>query len=513
MTNSLADELRRIAKGEILYDSWSRDIYSVDASHYTIKPSMILCPLDESDIERICQYCFSKSISMTARGAGTGLLGQSLSDSIIIDFTRNMNKVLEIGTDYVIVQPGLVKGILDKELKRRGKFFPPDPASQNYCTIGGMIANNSSGAHCLAYGNTIDLLQELRVVYSDGSSGLVNSNSHKSEENEGSHILADLLRLLSTHKEIIQKGYPRVTKNSCGYRLDKVIDNNAFFPHKLFAASEGTLGMVTCAKLKIIDIPLYRYLTVAGFKDLLSALSFVPLILKFSPVALELLDSTVVRHGVNNNISSTDQQLQSGNDNEEKGCLLFIEFAGDRLVEVEQKFDGLSNKLSDQCTIIESAADEQSLVRMWGARRNALNQATKMTVGSRKPLGLIEDTVVHPYMLNEHAQQLLQMYSENKLDYVIYGHAGDGNLHTRPLIDLGSQVEVRLFNLLANQVFQRVIRSGGTITGEHGDGLARVKYIESVYGSRIYSLFREIKSLFDPRFIMNPGKKIVSNSI
>jgi glycolate dehydrogenase FAD-linked subunit len=187
MTNSLADELRCIAKGEILYDSWSRDIYSVDASHYTIEPSMILCPLDEPDVERICQYCFSESISMTARGAGTGLLGQSLSDSIIIDFTRNMNKILQIGTDYVIVQPGLVKGILDKELKRRGKFFPPDPASQNYCTIGGMIANNSSGAHCLAYGNTIDLLQELRVVYSDGSSGLVNSNSHKSEEEEGSH--------------------------------------------------------------------------------------------------------------------------------------------------------------------------------------------------------------------------------------------------------------------------------------------------------------------------------------
>jgi glycolate dehydrogenase FAD-linked subunit len=173
----------------------------------------------------------------------------------------------------------------------------------------------------------------------------------------------------------------------------------------------------------------------------------------------------------------------------------------------------LRSKLSsDQCTIIESAADEQSLVRMWGARRNALNQATKMTVGSRKPIGLIEDTVVHPYMLYEHAQQLLLMYSKNKLDYVIYGHAGDGNLHTRPLIDLRSQAEIRLFDLLANQVFQRVIRSGGTITGEHGDGLARVKYVESVYGQQIYSLFQEIKSLFDPRFIMNAGKKVIIQS-
>jgi FAD/FMN-containing dehydrogenase len=499
MTISLADELRRVAKGEILSDSWTRDIYSVDASHYTIKPSMIARPSDESDVEKICQYCYSKSIPITARGAGTGLLGQSLSDNIIIDFTRHMNKILEVGADYVLVQPGLVKGILDKELKRKGKFFPPDPASSNYCTIGGMIANNSSGPHCLAYGNSIDFVQELSVVYSDGSCGLVNSNSHKAEVVD--HRIIDLLKLLSAHKAIIQAGYPRVTKNSCGYRLDKVIKDNSFLPHKIFAASEGTLGMVTSARLKIIDIPLYRYLIVLGCKDLLSAILVVPLILKFSPVALEILDSTVARHAVENN----NTQLRS----EETGCLLFIEFAGDKLAEVEERFDSCSRKLSDKCTIIESAGDEQSLIRMWAARKNALNRATKLTVGSRKPIGLIEDTVVHPDMLHHHALHLLQMYSENKLDYVMYGHAGDGNLHTRPLIDLGSQSETRLIDRLANQVFQRVIKLGGTITGEHGDGLARAKYIESVYGPRIYYLFKEIKKLFDPRCIMNVGKKVM----
>jgi glycolate oxidase len=240
---------------------------------------------------------------------------------------------------------------------------------------------------------------------------------------------------------------------------------------------------------------------VASFEDLLSAISVVPLILKFSPVALEILDSTVIRHVVENN----DPQPRG----EETGCLLFIEFAGDKLAEVEERFDSCSRKLSDKCTIIESASDEQSLIRMWGARKNALNRATKLTVGSRKPIGLIEDTVVRPDMLYDHAQQLLQMYYENKLDYVIYGHAGDGNLHTRPLIDVGSKAETELIDRLGNQVFHRVIRAGGTITGEHGDGLARVKYIESVYGSEIYYLFREIKQLFDPRYIMNVGKKVI----
>jgi glycolate oxidase len=351
MTISIEDELRRIAKGEILSDSWSRDIYSVDASHYTIKPCMIVRPSDESDVQKVCQYCYSKSIPITARGAGTGLLGQSLSNNMIIDFTCHMNKILEVGTDYVVVQPGLVKGVLDKELKRKGKFFPPDPASSNYCTIGGMIANNSSGAHCLAYGNTIDFIQELGVVYSDGSYGLVNNNSHKAEE--VNHRIIGLLKLLSAHKEIIQAGYPRVTKNSCGYRLDKLINGDEFLPHKLYAASEGTLGLVTSARLKIIDIPLYRHLIVLGCKDLLSALSVVPSILKFSPVALEILDNTVVRHAVENN-SNNNTQLQG----EETGCLLFIEFASDKLVEVERTYHSCSGKLSEKCTIIEGNTQE-----------------------------------------------------------------------------------------------------------------------------------------------------------
>ena len=190
----IADELRCIAKGEILSDNWSREIYSVDASHYTIKPSVVVCPVDKYDIEKICKYCFSKNVPITARGAGTGLLGQSLSNSIVIDFTKYMNKIMEIGTDYVEVQPGVVKGVLDKELKKRGKFLPPDPASSNYCTIGGMIANNSSGAHCLGYGSTIDFLQEICVVYSDGNTGYINGNNKADD-----CMMTKLFRLLSPY--------------------------------------------------------------------------------------------------------------------------------------------------------------------------------------------------------------------------------------------------------------------------------------------------------------------------
>jgi glycolate oxidase len=494
MTIPIADELRCIAKGEILSDSWSREIYSVDASHYVVKPSAVVYPVDKYDIEEICKYCSSKNVPITARGAGTGLLGQSLSNSIVIDFTKYMNKIMEIGNDYIEVQPGVVKGILDKELKKRGKFLPPDPASSNYCTIGGMIANNSSGAHCLGYGSTIDFIKEICVVYSDGATGYVGGNNKSND-----CMMANLLRLLSPYVGVIQNRYPKVTKNSCGYRLDAVINRQGFSPQKIFAASEGTLGILTSIRLKILDIPLYRHLLVLGFEDLLSAISEVPLILQFFPVALEMLDHTVVCHGEDN----TPKQLTTN-----PGCLLFVEFAGDRFGDVERKFNHCKEKLSGKCNIIESVTDERSMTQIWEARKGALNRIMKLTYGTRKPIGLIEDTVVKPTILHGYTQYLLQTYLDSKLDYVFYGHVGDGNLHTRPLIDMDSKSEVELIERLAQQVFDRVIRTGGTITGEHGDGIARVKYIPSMYGNEIFSIFLQVKKIFDPKFILNPGKKI-----
>lgn len=517
---SIADELKLIAKGEILSDEWNRQVYSVDASHYSVKPSVILFPLDEHDLAEICRYGNSKNVSITGRGAGTGLLGQSLNDNIIIDFTKHMNKILEIESDHVLVQPGIVKGVLDKELKKKGKFLPPDPASSNYCTIGGMIANNSSGIHTLGYGSTIDYLDTINVVYSDGNLRTIgdynantntntNINFYKSyADDDNDDKIMKLYRLLSlqSNMELIENQYPKVTKNSCGYRLDEVIKDEKFYAHKLFAASEGTLGLVTSAKMRIIDIPLYRTTIVFGFNDLLSAMRAVPFILKFSPVALEMMDETVIQNFQVSHSKVTDKDGRHlGN-----GCLLYVEFAGDNLIDVEQKFSGCKEKLSSMSSVIESVSDEQSSIRIWRARKNALNNITKLTVGSRKPLGLIEDTVVSPNVLCDYAQFILQKYIENKLDYVIYGHAGNGNLHTRPMINIDSQNEIKLYDHLAEEVFTKAVSYGGTITGEHGDGIARTKYIEFMYGSQIVSIFQQVKKIFDPKFIMNPGKKVVN---
>jgi glycolate oxidase len=490
---NIARDLLCIAKGEILEDRWSRHVYSVDASHYEIEPAAVVCPADEYDVQRICKYSACHNIPITARGAGTGLLGQSLSNGVILDFSKHMDNLVEIDNDFVIIQPGIVKGILDKELKKNNKFLPPDPASSNYCTLGGMIADNSSGVHSLGYGSTISFIQEIKVVYADGKMGFASAAKYDDR-------MKKLRELLSLHIPEIRNRYPSVTKNSCGYRLDAVIDDDEFNPQKVFAASEGTLGVITAAKLRILDIPAYRSLMVLGFEDLLSAVSVVPEILKFSPVALEMLDHSIVR---------SDNDKASG-----AGCLLFIEFAGNgSSKKVEASMMACRLLLADRCSLIEYASDEQSIIKMWMARKSALNSIMKLTVGSRKPIGLIEDTVVHPDFLVDHAANLLETYHENKLDYAIYGHVGDGNMHTRPLIDTASTKEVELMRNIANKVFTYVIKRGGTITGEHGDGLARTRYIEMVYGKSITSLFSTVKKLFDPAFTMNPCKKVPCNDL
>lgn len=487
----IADDLLRIAKGEVIDDNWSRKIYSVDASHYEIPPAAVVYPVDVDDVQQVCEYSSLRKIPITARGAGTGLLGQALSDGgIVLDLTKHFNRIIEIENSNIVVQPGIVKGVLDRELKKKNKFLPPDPASSNYCTIGGMIANNSSGIHCLGYGNTIDFIEEVNVVYSDGKVGFASDNKFDD-------YIKKLHELVMPFAGVIRNGYPKVSKNSCGYRLDAVIAQGKFHPHKMFAASEGTLGIVTSAKLRILDIPEYRCILVLGFEDLLDAVSVVPSILRFSPVALEMMDHTIVSHG--GMMSVTDDA---------RGCLLFVEFAGTNGRNAEERLELCKQELVGKCSVIEYASDEESLTKIWQARKGALNNIMKMTVGSRRPIGLIEDTVVSPNLLSDHAASLLQTYRQNGLGYVMFGHVGDGNMHTRPVIDLDSKSEVELMERIAANVFAKVIRSGGTITGEHGDGLARVGYIEMMYGKHITNIFSKVKKLFDPAFMMNPGKKV-----
>ena len=508
------DDLRTIAKGNVLSDDWSKKIYSVDASEFEILPSTIIQVKDKEDISNICAYAYAKQLTMTGRGAGTGLLGQSLSTGISLDFTKYMNKISEIENDYVIVQPGIVKAVLDKELKKKGKFLPPDPASSNFCTIGGMIANNSSGIHALGYGNTIDFLEGIEIIYSNGFIESLFKNTydrHDLANKESNSIkinkLNQLSKLFSSNiLQYISLKFPKVTKNSCGYRIDSVFDTRKrYLPYKIFAASEGTLGITTLAKFRILDLPLYKSVMVIGFENILKAVKLVPTVLSFIPTSLELLDHSVLCY---EKILRNKSNFKVNNNNN-GGTLLFVEFAGDDVVKIESKIRSCKEKLYGYGEILEVTSDYVSSERIWSARKSALSNVMKLTVGSRKPISLIEDTIVNPEYLYDYTLFLLGIYKKYKLNYIFYGHAGNGNLHTRPLLDTASSKYNDIIASLATDVFSKVYELSGSITAEHGDGLSRTKYISQMYGNTIFEIFKNIKCIFDPTNIMNPGKKII----
>ncbi len=489
MTGQHISDLRKNGLSDIFDDDWTRTIYSVDASHCTIKPLAVNFPSDEYDVQKICNYAYTHDISVTCRGAGTGLLGQSLSDGIILDFTKKMNRILEIGNDYVIVQPGVVKAILDKELAKRGKFIPTDPASSNYCTVGGMLSNNSSGPHGLGYGSIINHVQGVKLVYSNGMIGFADQKKYDEK-------VSKMLKFILSIDTDVKKYYPNVSKNSSGYRLDAIFEDNRINPQKIFVASEGSLGIITSSRISILDIPEKKSLVILKFENILNAVLAVPTILEHKPVAMELLDRGAILEG-----------WKDGDSNGNSSIML-VEFHGNDNSLYDQ-VDKFEDKLQEKAKILESGHDQNSIDRAWNERKNSLNNAIKKGIGSRKPGGIIEDTVVHPDILYDYTILLLNILNTYKLDYVVYGHAGNGNLHLRPIVDINSDYSKSLMSSIAYKVFSYIGKVHGSISGEHGDGLLRTKYIPMMYGSAMYEIFKQIKIIFDDKKIFNPGKKII----
>jgi glycolate oxidase len=423
------------------------------------------------------------------------LLGQCLSTGIVLDFVRKMDHIVEIGDDYVIAEPGITKNRLDRELQKRGKFIPPNPASSNYCTLGGMIANNSSGPLTLGYGSIMSYLAGVRTVYSNGELGFAYENKNFDS------TIKKMIDLVISESDLVNRKYPKVNKNSSGYRLDSIIDREKIHPQRIFLASEGTLGIVTSAKLLTLDIPEFRYLFILSFPKVEAAVGKLPLILKYRPVALELLNTNFL-----SDASKVDSSLDDS-------CSLLVEFHASNQSKLEMKTMQFEKDVSQYSRVVESSSHLIWIEKIWSLRQNALNSILKMSTGTRKSVGLIEDTVVAPSLLKDFVSLLIESYKKYELSYVIYGHAGDGNLHTRPIIDTEQEVEPKKMESMALEIFNYVKAHGGSISGEHGDGLARVKYIPWMYGNDMYNVFIKIKKIFDKKNILNPGKKVLSEKL
>ena len=510
LTETTARDLKTLLRGEVLWDDLSRAAYSSAACIYRLLPLIIVQPKHQEDIIQCVRYAASKGISITARGAGTGRAGQGIGEGILLDFVRHMNKILQIDPqgNWVRVQPGVVLGTLNTVLKPLGKFFPIDPSTGDYCTLGGMIANNSSGPHAVKYGATRDYVESLEVVLSTGEVIVTGSRSLKDFdllpadglERKIFHGVSDLLK---RYQAPLRAERPQSTKNSCGYDLWQVGKNDSLDLTPLLVGSEGTLGIFTEARLRLVDLPRRTHSALFYFRSLENIGPATEEILKFSPTMLEIMEKQILdlarakypemRPYLPENIEAT----------------LFIEFEGESEKELRERMQQVASRLVDEQKLAislkeaQDARDREMLTKVRSVSGPILNKVK----GPKKPIAFIEDAAVHPNKLGEYIAGLREIFKKHQAEASVYGHAGDGNLHVMVFLDLKKAEDIARMTKITEETYDLVLRLKGTISGEHGDGLLRTAYVPRQY-PQLYPAFVELKDLFDPQRILNPGRVV-----
>jgi FAD/FMN-containing dehydrogenase/Fe-S oxidoreductase len=530
-------DLRGLLAGDVEFDAITRHLYATDGGIYQIVPMGVVCPRDTDDVVKLVDYCTERQIPLVPRGSGSGLAGAAVGAGLMVDFTRYMNKIVEVAADgsWARVQPGLVMGVLNAHLKRYGTFFAPNPSSENYCSLGGMIANNSSGGRSVAYGGTKDHVLALDVVLSGGElfhAGVIDRGSDALEALRtagglGGSAFSDLLPLFDAKRGAIADSMPRVMKNCSGYRVETVLewgdeppgygayDSTAALtaaddtwaranPHKLFVGSEGTLGLVTEATLNLVPLPGRRAIGMAYFPTVFSAGEAVHSILGLDPTSLEIMDANFLRF-VRQSNSKIDAMLP-----DEVDTALLVEFEAEDDTELAERLASLEGLLAGGDALeVKRALDPGDQKQLWAVRQAAVPLLQKLP-GPKKIVEFIEDATVHPEVLADYMSRLNRILSSRDVQAIMYGHAGDGNIHTRPILDMRAPGDLRLMQEIMEEVMDLILDLKATPSGEHGDGLVRSPYVRRVYGDEVYGVFEQIKEAFDPAGIFNPGKKVVN---
>ena len=475
MKKSILKTLQSTIQGDVFSKKEFRKFYSVDASSYQIIPKVVVVPKNEKDVVNAIKIAKKFKISVTVRGAGTSLVGSALNNGIILDM-KNFDSI-RLAKDHVTIGPGTIKGKLDKKLKEQKKFFPPNPSIGSFCSIGGMLGNNSSGSRSLKYGSVIDNVTEITFIDGNGNKITLPKNKRVTK------------KILEFAKKIDRNKFPNVTKNSSGYRIDKVKSIND--SHKVFIGSEGTLGIILSAKLRIKDNPRKRILFVIEYKTIKNAIKNCIEINKTKPSAIEFVDRTTLN------------QIKFKFDRKTK-CLLFVEY-DDKINSNEKKI-----KLIITGKIVNELKRDSDIDRWWKYRDSSLHYSLKAIIKEKRIPHVIEDAAVPLENLQKLFSIINKINKKYKTRSVLYGHIGNGNIHVRLISD---RTRIAIIKNIAIQYFDEVIKLGGTITAEHGDGLARSEFVKRQYGVKNYQIFKQIKKFFDPKNVLNPDKIITKKSM
>jgi FAD/FMN-containing dehydrogenase/Fe-S oxidoreductase len=516
---ALQRELELQIEGEVRFDAVSRALYSTDASVYQIEPLGVVVAKSREDLIRIVRIATRFRCPITLRGGGTAQAGQAIGAGLQVDTSKYYNQILELNVEerWVRVQPGIVLDELNAALRPHGLRFAPDVSTASRASIGGMMANNSSGARSVMYGKTIDHVLEQEVVMADGAVTRFRplNRAELDAAMQGDTLEAECYRtvhrLAAECADEVDRRFPKVLRRVGGYNLDEFTSSRPFNLAKMMVGSEGTLGVVLEAKLNLVPLPKSKAVLVVQFKELLEALTATPLILRHHPSACEVMDKFILDHTyLSPNLQRVRETFIEGN----PGAILCIEFYDDagenlppRLAACERDLvrNGFGYRYFHALELPQQA-------RVWNLREAALGLSMTMKEDS-KSLSFVEDTAVAPEKLRDYVDRFLQIVAKHETKAGVYAHASVGCLHVRPVVNMKTEAGVRKFEAIANEVADLVLEFGGALSGEHGDGLVRSPFMQKMFGPVIYEAFRTIKRTFDPEGIFNPGKIVDSPPI
>ena len=517
------NELGRRVHGDIRTDHYSRLLYSTDASIYRAMPYGVLIPQSIEDVQATVELAASYQIPLLPRTAGSSLAGQATNEAMVIDFSRHLDQVLELNVEeqWVRVQPGIVLDELNLFLRPYGLQFGPDPASSNRACMGGIVSNNSTGSHSILYGMTADHVLEVNVTLNDGSTAHFGPLTQEElqqklrQNSREAEIYRAIYQLTSqpANQQIIRQSTPHHWRRCGGYNLDRFVPDGVTFrwprDHrfnlaKLISGAEGGLAVISDIKLNLVPLPTRTALAIVHFDSLYQALSAVPAMLEVEPSAIELLDNlglTLCREVPEYaRLLSTFVQ---GHPN----CVLITEFYGESEQELRGKIERLERQLRKHklgATAIVPALDAGSQENVWTVRKVGLGLLMSIK-GDHKPIPFIEDAAVPPEHLAEYVTRVERFCNDLGTNVAYYAHASAGCIHIRPLINTKTATDVEKLPQISRFSGELLGRYGGSLSSEHGDGKARSWLNREFFGEELYDLYCQVKGIFDPNNILNPG--------
>ena len=509
----LAQELRRQITGEVRFDPYSRLLYSTDASIYQMDPVGVVIPRTAADVQAVVEVARDNNVPVLPRAGGTSLAGQTVNHAIVVDFSKYLNQVLEVNHDegWARVQPGIVLDQLNRQIAPLNLQYAPDPTTANRACVGGGVGNNTCGAHSLIYGKTLDHVQELQVVLANAAEAYLRPlesgelEAKLSGTGLESEIYRNLRRIAQDNLAEIQARYPNIMRRVSGYNLDDFLTDSPFNLAKMVVGSEGTLCVVTEAKLKLVPRPTMTALSVVHFADIVESSEAVKEILRHEPSSIEVMDKILLDRSRESLGHSNSMSFIQG----DPGAVLAVEFYGESELELTSKMENLKadlehRRLGYACVNLLDRIDQANV---WNVRKGGLGLLMSIR-GDAKPLPFVEDTAVDPENLGEFTRRFDEIVRNHGTEAAYYGHASVGCLHIRPLVSLKDSQGVATMVSIGEEISDLVKEFGGSMSGEHGDGIVRGVWTEKMFGPEIYQMFREIKATFDPQGIMNPGKII-----